>query len=67
MAPKFSAFAAFVMALAGVAVATPAQKSEQMSAAQMARMTAEIDRQMLAAFGCIGQSCVIADTAGMWD
>lgn len=65
MPPKSSAFAAFVLALAGLAAASPAQKAEQMSAAQMAKMTADIDRQMLAAFGCIGQSCVIADTAGM--
>lgn len=38
--------------------------TERMTVAEIANLTWTVDRHMLKAFDCLGQSCVIADTAG---
>jgi hypothetical protein len=55
-------------ALAGGALAMPSQMrllgTEGLPAHQIANITETVDRAMLSAFECLGQSCLIADTAG---
>ena len=59
-----------VSGLASLAASTPMPATtriygtENMSRAELYNLTRTIDLQMLAAFGCVGQSCLAADFAG---
>jgi len=65
MAPKL-AFLRGLFALAGHVAAMPSKKmgTEGMTLEQVANITWTIDRQMLLAIQCLGQSCLAADVAG---
>lgn len=59
-----------VLALSSLVVSKPAPAivkyygTEHLNAAQVYNITRTIDLQFLAAYGCIGQSCLIADASG---
>jgi Cutinase len=57
---------AIVTVLANLASARPSQLlgTEHMSLAEITKLTWTVDRHMLTSSGCLGQSCVVADTAG---
>jgi hypothetical protein len=66
MVPK-SIIAATLLATGSVTAMPSALKAlgtEGMPIEQVMSLTAAVDRQMLAAFECRGQSCLIADTSG---
>jgi hypothetical protein len=54
------------LALASTALSSPLTLlgTERMSTNEIANLTWAVDRQILAAWECVGQSCLIADTAG---
>jgi hypothetical protein len=53
------------LALASTALSSPLTLlgTESMSTNEIANLTWAVDRQVLAAWECVGQSCLIADTA----
>lgn len=69
MAPVF-AVGVLVLALGNGAMALPAMLlgTERMAPARVAQLASEVDRRVLervrAAYECLGQSCLIADTSG---
>ena len=64
MAFKF-AFAAALLVLGNqVSSMSTARRTENMSAKEIANLTWTIDRQLLAAWECLGQSCLAADASG---
>jgi hypothetical protein len=65
MGPQHS-FMAAAMVLASWVASAPVTLlgTESMSATEIGNVTWTVDRHMLAAFECLGQSCLIADTAG---
>jgi hypothetical protein len=65
MAPVY-AFVATILSLANLAASKPLKQlgTEHMSVQDITNLTWTVDQRMLAAFGCIGQSCLIADTSG---
>jgi Cutinase len=54
------------LALASTALSSPLTLlgTEHMSANEIVNLTWTVDRQVLAAWECVGQSCLIADTSG---
>jgi hypothetical protein len=60
------ALVAAVLALSSLVLSRPTELFEMghMAIEEMANITWTVDRHMLAAFECLGQSCVAADTAG---
>lgn len=57
---------AALLALANMAAASPVKLlgTEKMSAMEIFNVTQSVDRRVLAAYGCVDQSCMIADTSG---
>jgi Cutinase len=62
---KHAKLAAISLALASFTASTPVLLgTENMSPERVREITWSVDRSMLAAFECQGQSCVLADTSG---
>jgi hypothetical protein len=59
-----SALVATALALIDFSAARPAQNAGTISLAAVAKSAWTVDQQMMAAYECRGQSCMIADTAG---
>jgi hypothetical protein len=64
MALKSLVVALGLVGLATSAPITAEAQAEHMRRVQLYNATVTVDRQVLAAFGCVGQSCVAADFAG---